>query len=255
MSGQGRFTWYELMTTDPAAGRDFYSKLSGWGVETFDEPMPYTMFTLGESPVAGLMQLTQEAQDNGAPPHWLGYVLVDDADATVAAAQAAGGSVFVEPQDIPEMGRFSVLADPNGGVFAIWQALKDATSDDMVPVGRFSWHELMTTDLELAFDFYSGLFGWVKVAAHDMGDMGTYQIFSRRDGTVPIGGMMTKPNPEMPDAWLYYVRVADAAATIAQVEEMGGQLLHGPMEVPGGDHVAACLDPQGAAFAIHATAG
>ena len=83
----------------------------------------------------------------------------------------------------------------------------------------------------------------------DMGDMGIYQTFSR--GAHQIGGMMTLPPDVGPPSWLYYVRVADLDDALSKIEEGGGKILNGPMEVPDGDRVAQCMDPQGAAFAIH----
>jgi predicted enzyme related to lactoylglutathione lyase len=112
---------------------------------------------------------------------------------------------------------------------------------------------LARADQDAAWTFYSGLFGWVKGERHDMGEMGPYQIYSRREGTTPIGGMFNKPEG-MPSAWVLYIRVDSVEATAAKVAELGGQVVNGPMEVPGGDMVAQCLDPQGAFFAIHSTA-
>ena len=254
MSSHGKFTWYDLMTTDPEAGKEFYMALAGWGLETWGGPTPYAMWTHGGCPHGGVMQLPEEAQQAGAPPHWLLYMATDDVDRTVARTEELGGSVIVPAQDVEDIGRFAVLADPQGAVFSIFQTLKEDTSGDEQPaVGRFSWHELLTGDLDAAFAFYSDLFGWAKGEAHDMGEMGTYQIFSRREGTVPTGGMFVKP-PEMPAAWLAYLRVDDAGAAAGRIQELGGQILNGPMGVPGGDQVAQCLDPQGAAFAIHSVA-
>ncbi|MBQ91465.1 MAG: hypothetical protein CL441_08695 [Acidimicrobiaceae bacterium] len=122
-----------------------------------------------------------------------------------------------------------------------------------VPRGRFVWHELNTSDPDAAKRFYSAIFGWVKGEAMNMGPMGTYQMYGR-EGQAPEGGMMTTPpgHPGPPASWLHYVRVPDVAAALEQVKALGGQVLNGPQEVPGGDQVAQCLDPQGAAFAIHA---
>ena len=107
-------------------------------------------------------------------------------------------------------------------------------------------------DWESEWDFYSELFGWQKGDAMDMGEMGTYQMYNR--GAHPLGGMFKKP-PEMPvTAWLFYVRVPDINGAVEKIKELGGTVMNGPMEVPGGDMVAQCLDPQGAAFAVHATA-
>ena len=101
-----------------------------------------------------------------------------------------------------------------------------------------------------AYDFYQKLFGWEKTGDFDMGPMGMYQLFGRNGQ--PVGGMWTKPKDmPMPPNWLLYVNVDDVHKTAEAVKANGGQVLNGPMEVPGGDWIAQCMDPQGAAFAVH----
>ena len=111
---------------------------------------------------------------------------------------------------------------------------------------------MSTTDWEAAWDFYSQLFGWEKADVMDMGEMGMYQMFSR--GAHPLGGMFNKPAEVPVSHWLLYAQVDDVDTALEAVQELGGQILNGPMEVPGGDMVAQCMDPQGAAFAVHAAA-
>jgi len=116
------------------------------------------------------------------------------------------------------------------------------------PSGTVSWHELATTDWKKAWDFYQEMFGWQKGEAMDMGAMGTYQIFTL--GGPPIGAIFNRP-PQIPVSnWLYYFRVTDLDDTIEKVKSNGGKILNGPMDVPGG-RIAQCMDPQGAAFAVH----
>src|SRR5262249_56590548 len=116
----------------------------------------------------------------------------------------------VQPQDIPRDGRFSVLADPQGGVFAAFTRLPSSTSRPEGPpqVGDISWHELATTDHAAAFRFYSTLFGWEKDEAMDMGPMGIYQIYKRKGQQ--LGGIYNKPaGMPFPPPWLLYPRVPD----------------------------------------------
>ena len=252
----GRFVWYDLMTTDPDAAQSFYTKLIGWGTQAWDGgPMPYTMWTNNDTPLGGVMTLPDEAKQAGAPPHWLAYIHRSDVDATVAKAEENQGKVLAPAQDIPKVGRFAVLADPQGAAFAVYTPAEETPGNPGPPaIGEYSWHELNTTDHENAWGFYETLFGWKKGDAMDMGEMGTYQMYSAAGGDIPLGGMFNKPK-EMPGPpfWLYYVRVDDVHKSVEKVKELGGQVLNGPMEVPGGDHVAQCMDPQGAAFALHST--
>jgi len=249
---RGRFVWHDLMTPDPGAAEDFYKSIVGWGSEAWQGgEMPYTMFKNAETTLGGVMQLPEEAKTMGAPPHWLAYVGVEDTDATVARATELGAQVYVQPTEIPNEGKFAVMADPHGAVFAVFTSYKEVPGNDNPPgTGEFSWHELATTDHEAAFDFYADLFGWQKTDSMDMGEMGIYQMYGR--GTFPLGGMFNKP-AEMPAPphWLHYIKVADVNQAVEKVKKLGGQVLNGPMEVPGGDLIAQCMDPQGAAFALH----
>jgi len=254
MSGEfpkGRFVWFDLMTEDPAGGQDFYTQLIGWGTEVWDGgEEPYTMWKNGETPIGGVTQLPNEAKQDGAPSHWLGYVAVPDTDASVAEAKSLGGSVHVEPMEIPTVGRFAVLADPQGAVFAVFTPAGEAPGHEgPAAQGEVAWHELMAEDYEAAFDFYQKLFGWQKTDTMDMGDAGVYQMYGR--GGAPMGGMFNKP-AEMPaSAWLYYFVVPDVDASAGRIKELGGRILNGPMEVPGGGRIVQAMDPQGAAFALH----
>lgn len=256
MAQHTKFVWYELMTTNPDAAQDFYTKLIGWGTGPFEgheNGMPYTMWTAGEKPIGGLMELPEQARKGGAPPHWMGYVGVEDVAATAAEAAQLGACALVPATDIPGAGTFAVLADPQGAVFALYSTKAESSEETCIDEGpgHFSWRELATSDYRAGFEFYAKLFGWTVQDDMDMGDAGVYRIYGPQNGP-PLGGMFTKP-AEMPGppAWLYYVTVADLDAAIAKIGKLGGQVLNGPMEVPGGDKIAQCLDPQGAAFALH----
>src|SRR5688572_16143222 len=115
------FFWYELMTTDVPAAETFYKNVVGWNSEPFPSPsgMQYIVFNAGERAVAGLMLLPEEAKAMGTPPCWLGYIHAKDVDAATASLKKAGGAVHREPSDIPEVGRFSVVADPQGVTFML----------------------------------------------------------------------------------------------------------------------------------------
>lgn len=250
---RGRFVWYDLNTTDPEGAQKFYTDVVGWGATQWENSgnIPYTMWTVGEQTIGGVMQLPAEAQAGGAPSHWISYISTPDVDATVEKATGLGANVMVPPMDIPTVGRFAVLTDPQGAIIATFAPSGDMPGNPGPPTtGFFSWHELATTDPDKAFDFYSALFGWKKTDAMDMGDMGLYQMYGV--GEEPLGAMMRKP-AEMPgpSAWLYYVLVADIDAAVAKVKAGGGRILNGPMDIPDGGRIAQAMDPQGAMFALH----
>jgi predicted enzyme related to lactoylglutathione lyase len=247
----GSFLWYDLMTPDPEGAKAFYGKVMHWGTEVFEGgPKPYDMWTRDGRPIGGLMELPDEAAAAGAPPHWLAYIGTPDVDGTTERAAELGATVLVPPQEIPDVGRFSVISDPDGAVFATFCPDQEGSPHPGTPLeGDFSWHELMTADFAKGFDFYSDLFGWSVVEDMDMGDYGIYRIYGGEGP--PLGGIMTRP-PDMPvAAWLFYVSVGDLDAALDRVREGGGMVVNGPEDVPGGDRVAQCRDPQGAMFALH----
>jgi uncharacterized protein len=189
---QGRFVWYELLATDTGAAKGFYTKVVGWATQPGPASgMDYTLFTAAELPAAGLMLQPEDARKMGAPPSWIGYVAVDDVDTTTEQVKRLGGTVHVPPCDIPNVGRFSVLADPQKAVFALFKSSQTCEVQPPEPdaAGHIGWHELLAADWEKAFGFYSELFGWQKSDAMPMGEMGTYQMFSV--GGQAIGGMFT----------------------------------------------------------------
>jgi predicted enzyme related to lactoylglutathione lyase len=244
---RGNFAWHELMTTDTQAAGSFYPKVTGWKTKPWEHDASYTLFMGNNAPMGGLMNLPTES--SGSPPSWLVYIETPDIAGTIAHAQRLGGRVHKEAQDIPEIGRFAVLVDPQGAVFAVIQSQNPAPGTAARPgQGDFSWHELATRDHRAAIDFYSQLFGWRKGPAHDMGAMGIYQIFLVNGREA--GGMFNAP-PGMEVHWLGYVNVSDADAAARAAAAAGGRIVNGPMEVPGGDRIAQILDPQGAAFAVH----
>jgi predicted enzyme related to lactoylglutathione lyase len=253
---QPKFGWYELMTTDTAAAGKFYSSVIGWNTKEMGVPgMPYTIFNVGDSGVAGMLTVPAEAA-MGAGPSWIGYILVDDTDAYVAKITQAGGRLCKEPTDVPGMLRFAVVTDPQGAAFVVFHSFPGMTPPANPPkppdLGTISWSELYAGDLEPAWAFYSSLFGWTIANDMNMGPMGTYRIFNDGDATKTMGagGMMTKP-PEVPAPfWGFYFQVDSANAALERIKAGGGAVLNGPMQVPGGGWIVQAQDPQGAMFNV-----
>lgn len=244
---RGRFAWHELMTTDPAAATAFYSAVVGWepqrdGVAGVD----YTLLMAGGIPAAGLMAMPEGAPP--MPPHWLGYVAVDDVDAAVIQATGLGGRVLAPARSLAGVGRFAVIADPQGAAIALFRGETEAPPPPPMAPGFVGWNELYANDMPAAFAFYAALFGWTEAETMQIPEAGPYRIFAHAGAG--IGGMVTRP-PQVPGPfWIYYFAVPDIDAAVARVEAAGGTLLLAPMEVPGGAWVIQAMDPQGAAFAL-----
>lgn len=244
----GTFVWYELMTTDLVAARAFYEKVLGWTSSDFaTDGFDYWIFSAGEARIAGVMPIPAAPAAAGMPPNWGGYIGVDDVDASAAKARELGGQIHKGPEDIPGVGRFAVMTDPEGAMTCLFKPM-GSPPPAVAPgtPGHAGWRELMAGDWTKAFEFYSALFGWQKGDAVDMGPMGIYQLFTAHGGGEAIGGMMTKPAEVPRPFWNYYFVVDAIDAAAARVTAAGGRVINGPHEVPGGSWILQCLDPQGA---------
>jgi len=248
----GSFIWYELMTTDPEGAKRFYEDVVGW---TIGDPAPagdieYRMLSAPDGHAGGMLTLTRAMCDGGARPMWLGYLGVDDVDTAVEKAVAAGAEVQMPASDIPGVGRIAMIADPQGVPIYLMRGASEgeSTAYQRRGLGHVAWNELMTGDREAALAFYGEHFGYVRDGGMDMGpEMGEYSFLSH--GGQVVGAAMKAP-PGSPTAWQFYVRVQDVDAAAEKVRAAGGQVLSGPMDVPGGERVLSGVDPQGASFGL-----
>ena len=248
----GRFVWHELLTNDVAAALAFYTKVVGWKTQDFEGNPSYKLLVGSRGPSAGVMEMPEEARSMGARPNWTTYIGTPDVDATSNRVEELGGRILRAPADIPSVGRFSIVQDPQGATFALFTSPPNSPEMPGGPpaLGEYSWHELATTDLDAGWAFYAELFGWVKMDSMPMGDMGVYQMFGM--GGEMMGGMYVKP-PQMqgPPSWLPYAMVKDTRAATATATSLGSMIVNGNMEVPGGDLITMAVDPEGVLFAVH----
>lgn len=251
---QGEYIWYELMTPDIEGAKAFYQAVVGWTIgDKSDMPgMDYRMIHAPDGMVGGVLALDQHMIDGGALPLWVGYIGVDDVDASAEAIKASGGTVHMGPQDIPGAGRLAMASDPQGAPFYVMRGEPEPGGDDTSRVfspealGHCAWNELSTTDQKGAHAFYQGLVGWSNPENMPMGEMGDYRFLYVDD--LRIGA--TLEQKDQPARWRYYFVVQSLNASIAAVKAGGGTIDHGPHEVPGGGHIIIGTDPQGAQFAL-----
>src|SRR5215475_991609 len=157
----GQFFWHELMTTDTKAAEKFYGDVVGWKATQAPGPHPYTLFNAGDRGIAGMLKITDDMAQHGARPGWLGYISVDDVDQGLARLKQEGGKAFMGPQEVPGVIRFAMVADPQGAPFYLAKGLMEAPPPlPMGTPGTVGWNELMASDWQAAFAFYSKMFGW-----------------------------------------------------------------------------------------------
>lgn len=245
----GIFNWIDLGTTDVEGACKFYGAMFGWTFEqSGDDTHPYWLGRLEGQDVCGLYSQMPEQRQQGIPPNWLNYVSCGNAGDTTALVEKNGGQVLMGPMDVMDHGRMSVLMDPTGAVFAIWQALKHCGSGIVGDPGAPCWNELMTNDTGKAGAFYSAVFGWGR---NPMAMPGMeYTIFT--EGEAQRAGMMPIL-PEMgpvPPNWMVYFAVANCDAACEKAVQLGGTICQPGMDVPNVGRMAVLMDPQGAAFSI-----
>lgn len=248
----GSFIWYELMTSDAAGAKAFYDAVVGWDIDaaTAYPGMDYRMIKLaGGGFAGGVLPLTDEMRQHGARPTWLGYVGVDDVDATIQALEHAGGGVLMPASTIEGVGRMAMVRDPAGSPFYVMRGAsnEESTAFSTDQAGHCGWNELSTADPDPVFKFYSQLFGWLNHDSMDMGEHGQYRFLDHHGTRI---GALYGAGPGSSPGWRYYFRVASITAADDAIKAHGGQVTMGPQEVPGGDHIVIGRDPQGADFAL-----
>jgi len=242
-----RFVWFDLVTKDLGAAQAFYTPLMGWGTKDAQMPPPahkYTMFNWKGEDFGGMVPLPGPE----VPNHWMPYVSVDDVDRISRRAEQLGGKVLMPGMDIPQVGRFSVIADPTGGMvspMSFNQPLKPPPERGVL--GPVAWVELQSTDPQKAASFYKELFGWGS-SEMEMGPGAKYTVL--KAGDHDVGGIGEKA-PSLPGTmWLTYFSVDDVDGK-AQAAVVAGATVIGPaFDVPTIGRMAYMKDPQGAIFAL-----
>jgi predicted enzyme related to lactoylglutathione lyase len=252
--------WYELMTPDIDAVRDFYRAVIGWEIPASGSPvgtgaMDYRAIQRADGGMAGgALQMSQDMLDHGARPGWLAYFHVEDVPATVARLEALGGKTHMPPRTI-DVGTMAMVSDPQGAPFYVMDPIPpadnpDARSDvwDRAKAGHCRWNELATTDAPAAKAFYTELLGWKSERSMPMGERGDY-LFLECEGN-EIGAINPWIGENQPPMWLFYLGVDSIARALDAAKANGGSVINGPHEVPGGDHVFVATDPAGAMIAF-----
>ncbi len=245
----GTFSWTDLTTTDQDAAKAFYGNLFGW--EADDRPVGdgivYSMMQLGGKDVAAISPQPKMLRDAGAPPTWNSYVTVESADASADRAKELGATVMAPPFDVMDAGRMSVIQDPQGAFFAIWEPRESIGAGLVNAPGALSWNELASPDLDASRSFYSALFGWTIEPFEGSPE----PYLSIKNGDANNGGIRPAAPAGTPPHWLVYFATEDIDTGLAKVEELGGAKLAGPMDIQIAK-IGVVHDPQGAVFALYA---
>jgi predicted enzyme related to lactoylglutathione lyase len=246
----GTFSWVDLATTDVDSAKRFYGALFGWEAEDMPagDAGVYTMFRLEGNFVAACYEQGADQREQGVPPNWLSYVTVDDVEARTVRARELGAAVLMDPLDVMDAGRLSVVQDPEGAVFAMWQPGRHVGAQVVNEPGALCWNELMTRDVERAKRFYGALFGWAWDDQTVPAPYTTIVNGGRRNGGMVA---ITEDMGQVPPDWNVYFAVADCEAAVARAEKLGGTAVVPTTEIVGG-RFAIVSDPQSAGFCLFA---
>jgi predicted enzyme related to lactoylglutathione lyase len=244
----GTPAWVDLSTTDPAAARQYYSKLFGWEVEVSPDPAAggYALAKIGDKNVAGI----GGTQDPHAPAAWMVYIGTSDAEKTAKIVEQSGGKVVMPPFEVLKSGRMAVFQDPSGAFISVWEPNEMHGSDLMYAPNTFAWAELNSRGVDKARPFYSSVFGWGEKNSPMSEGGGDYTEF-KQDGESVAGAMEMNPMvpKEVPSYWMVYFGAEDVDKTYKKALDSGGREMLPPQDFPGG-RFAIVADPQGAAFGI-----
>jgi uncharacterized protein len=253
----GLFGWVDIMTRDPQRATEFYEGLFGWTHIDQPTPMgpPYTQFFKDGELVCGLSPMMPGVPESvGA--FWNSYVIVADADATLAKVEPAGGTVTMPAMDVMDQGRMAMVMDPTGASVGLWQPAAHQGADLFNAPGSLTWNELQTRDTDAALPFYEKVFGWQWVDGPDQGYyLATLPAKDGEDKT-NAGAMTTPPGvpDEAPNVWMVYFAVDDCDTSMAAAQELGGQVFLPAMDM-GPGRFGGLVDPTGGMFLVMAFSG
>jgi predicted enzyme related to lactoylglutathione lyase len=242
----GEFCWSDMGTKDIDAMVSFYTSVFGWKAENVMPPeasVDYFMMRQNGKDVTAI------GWKNDPSPQMLGpYIAVTDADATAARARELGANVIVEPFDIDDSGRMAVLQDPTGAVISLWQAGTGIGATLRDEPGSMCWFELNASDLDLARDFYTNMFGY---SVDDISDETiAYNVLlldSLPEEQRSVAGIYS--SADLPKGWTVCFAVDDADAHVERIRHGGGKVLSEPVDTPYG-RFAVAQDPGGATFSV-----
>ena len=248
-AGSGRFVWHDLMTTDRDSVIPYYRELLGWSLQSVDmgsELGTYQIIHAGDQQIGGFVDLDPDA---GIPSHWIGYVSVDDVGGAAKAAEEAGGTLRMAATDIPSVGSFAIIADPEGALVCPYRPIEGRGTDAPTPAdGRFCWDGLSARDPNRVGLFYSKVFGWSPRLENTL-EAPCSGVFLADDREIAVIVSLPEEGPQRP-VWLPFVQCSDLGDRVSDVARLGGSVWQIPIVLPTGSRIAITADPSGALMGL-----
>lgn len=241
----GKFVWRALLTTDPGSSKSFYSAVFGWSFEALDKEGMYSNIRHGTRHIGTLVVVKPRPSENHAT-QWLSFLSVPDVDRATKLAKK-DGKVLLEPNDVPGLGRVSIVQDPSGAPIAFLRSTAGDPADTEPQMYEWIWQDYVTKEPGIAWSFYREIAKW-EAAPHAGSSGGDYWLL--KSGDKARAGAFVSPWPNVHPNWLPYVRVENPTTLIREVRTLGGTVVLEPrLDVRNGS-TAIILDPLGAAVAL-----
>lgn len=241
--------WVDVLSSDVEASKAFYGGLLGWDFEAGSEEFGgYVNASSDGHRVAGIVPRRPEM--GAIPDAWTTYISTADIDATVAAADAAGGQVMAAPMQVGEMGSMAIVIDPAGGAFGVWQPGSHIGFGKYNEAGSVAWDEYHSKNFDATTAFYAAVFGW---QIEPMSETDEFRYSTAQVDGQDVAGLMDSHAflpEEVPSHWAVYFNVADVDAAVANVTELGGTVIRPAEDTPFG-RIADAVDSTGAMFKLH----
>jgi uncharacterized protein len=240
----GFFCWVDAAVAKPKVIHTFFSQLFGWGrrVRPTEDAQAYSIMTNHGRHVVGICAVEQ-----AGPSQWMSYLLVDELRGATERAQQLGGKAVQENLEIADFGTMTVMEDPTGALFALWETKRGEFSRPRLH-GNVSWQELMTSDVEQAKKFYQELVGWSSREIRFGGS--PYTVFQKNGTDVGSVFDLKKSNLNTGPFWLVYFAVDDCDETASLCSEIGGSVATPPFNIEGLGRCAMLKDPSGGVFGV-----
>jgi hypothetical protein len=242
----GKFVWADLVTDDVLTAQKFYSALFGW---SFYDYGGYIIGRNDDRPLCGMFQRPRPADQPQAKPRWFGYLSVASVEKAQRAVMKAGGRVLAAPKKMPKRGEQAVFADAEGAMFGVVKSSSGDLEDFLAEPGDWIWIQLLSRDAKKASEFYRAVGGYDIVENTTTNRQSDYVLTSEgyaRATVRTIRNAGTKVQP----TWLPFVRVKNAAESVALARQLGGKVLVEPQPELLDGKVAVIADPTGAAIGV-----
>ncbi|WP_025690881.1 VOC family protein [Paenibacillus zanthoxyli] len=243
---EGLFCWAELGSNQPETSVKFYTELFPWTVQesTFGQDQTYTVYQYNNQDIVAMYGIGEGT----IPSYWGCYIAVNNLEASSMKAQQLGAEMLIAPKQVGDKGSMCAFRDPTGAMVALWEPGEHPGAGLVHAPYSMDWHELYTTDLYAAADFYTGLLGWSKEEIPT--PAGPYLQFQAGEQYAAGIKQISPEMKGMVSNWGIYFKVPECDETVKKAQELGAQIIVPPTDIPGSGRFATICDPNGAYFSV-----